>query len=172
MPRQYCINVSSKGATNKGSFDVLFNPPLYFPPGSTMALKQMNIYNAIYNISASRGNNIFFIAGLNSNTIDGLNAFATEGTTTLYKITIPDGIYGVGDLDDFFAKLLGDWNTTTDQANDYGSRKFVIQPDNTTGKFKFELPNVNYDILWQVSNISSKRSMEFFVLTLLKHQQQ
>jgi hypothetical protein len=159
----YNINVSSKGNDNKGKFDVLFDPPIYFKPGTTIALRQMNIYNAIYNISSARQNNIFYIYALNNNTLSNLTSIYSSGGATLYQMTIPDGIYSVSALDNYFAKQLGDWDTTKNAPEDYNLRKIVVGGDNTSGRFTFDiLSTADYDIVWKMNNIESTNSMNFF----------
>lgn len=60
-----------------------------------IALSELNVYNSIYNISAALGNNQFTIVYYNTTT-----------TAAGYVFTIPDGLYGITDLNAWLQTTL------------------------------------------------------------------
>jgi hypothetical protein len=85
------------------------NNEVFFGPGSKLALLRTTIYNAVYNISASYGNNTFSITWI-------------DGTT--YNVVVKDGYYSISDLNYFIANYLYSNNlytTESDTATDFTS---------------------------------------------------
>lgn len=85
------------------------NNEVYFGPGSKLALLRTTMYNAVYNISSSYGNNTFTIYW-----IDG----------SVYNATIKDGYYSISDLNYFIANFLYSnhlYTTESDTATDFTS---------------------------------------------------
>jgi hypothetical protein len=76
-----------------------------FGPGSKLALLRTTIYNCVYNISASLGNNTFSIKWING---------------TVYNAVVKDGYYSISDLNYFIANYL------------YSNNLYTNDPDNTT----------------------------------------
>jgi hypothetical protein len=84
-----------------------------FGQGSKLALLKTTIYNCVYNISSSIGNNTFSIKW-----IDG----------TIYNATIKDGYYSIPDLNYYIANYLYSNNLYTndsDDATDFTSYIFL-----------------------------------------------
>jgi hypothetical protein len=84
-----------------------------FPQGSKLALLKTTIYNCVYNISTSIGNNTFSIKW-----IDG----------TVYNAVVKDGYYSISDLNFFIANYLFSNNlytTDSDNTTDFTSYIFL-----------------------------------------------
>lgn len=152
--------------TQKYKMTLNFSPPQVFPNGSEIGLVSLNIYNAVYNISdRDPSNNELFIlctdvtaAGLGAETSTDtrLEIFDNEVAGTdqrLYKIIITNGVYEAENLDFYVASLIGD--VQNGKLKDYASRKCVISPDYSSGKFKIEFPNQYYDLVFRENYITS-----------------
>lgn len=85
-----------KGSPN--AFKYKFPKQQRFEQGDEITLVKCSIYNCVFNISASRGNNTFSIKW-----IDGVNA----------NFIIPDGYYAISDINYFIANCMVNKNWYT-----------------------------------------------------------
>lgn len=167
---------------NYGSFRLDFSQaPLYFTPGSKIALLNMMIYNSIYNISSYWGNNVFYFLGKTpfGKTDAQIGADWEQipnysdskyrkivGLTGkyLYKITLPDGQYSFEALDFEIAKRLK-WDLELDPTDsgeehdlvlkNHKDRDFIIDVNETFNKLHFWYnKDDGYDILYPKSTDS------------------
>ena len=136
-----------------------FQPPQVFQSGSEIGLVSWNIYNAVYNISDREpSNNELFLLCTDVNTAGDIPAVSTDSrleiftnvrntNERLYKITFTNGVYDVEAVDLYVASLMNDF--VNGSFIDYASRKIVISPDYSSGKFKKEFPSGKFDFVFR-----------------------
>ena len=127
---------TASGAYNKSSdgstFSVQFNPPIEIPANKSVSVQVIDVniwYNTI-NISTSLGNNKLYYT----------DDLASESK---YSITIPDGIYGLSEL-----------NTAIEQGvvdNTHTSGLISLQGENATQKVLIKITATG----WQINLTSS-----------------
>ena len=157
----YNLFFTSKNATNKGKFDIDFPSQggLWFNQGTKIAVANLNVWNSIYNISTFRNNNVLyfkFATALNITGIDNIEKIHDNGTNIwVYKITLANGMYSANELDKYVAKLIGDWDTATDDLKSFSNRKLKISANTTFSKFDIYLAT-GTDMLFAENSITSK----------------
>ena len=117
----YNIYATSSGKANHGSFSLDYNdPPIVFERGTKVALLNLMTWNNIYNISAARKNNIFWVRKITgSGTTNGYvpidsnhdtdsKKISLTGGGHLLRIVLPDGQYSIEALDKEIAIRIGD----------------------------------------------------------------
>jgi hypothetical protein len=152
----YNLFFNSKGATNKGKFQILFpNEGLWFKPGSLIALSTISVYNSIYNISSYRNNNKLYIKLDNEITHNQATELDTDDSTYwVYEINIENGQYSAEMLDEYIAKVIGDWDTSTNDFKAHSSRQMKISANTSFGKFDIYTDS-DTDVLFRVGNTTS-----------------
>ena len=167
---------NKENGNNYGSFRLEYNdPPIVFEPGTKIALLSLMTWNNIYNISAERKNNVFWVlknslANTSATDYTEIEATAyrdskyigvTEGGSnrTLYRIELPDGQYSIESLDEEISLRLnfdpasgitGDISLDQDSA-----REFLINANETYNKvdFVYDANSSNgYDVIFPVSD--------------------
>ena len=126
-PSVGAINIRNDGS----SFSVALDTPINIPKGSkdcVVELLQASIWNTSPNIATAYGNNMFYIS-YNSIT---------------YPLTIPDGLYSVGDLNTIVSRLimnLGLPSNLISISGDSATQKIVISYSLANTRIDFTQPN-------------------------------
>jgi hypothetical protein len=120
VKKQICYTFSSNTATgaqniqnNGASFSVALNSPIYVPNGTvdcTVEVLQAAVWNTSPNIAADFGN----------------NKLTFSYAESVYNFTIPDGLYGVKDLNTNISRLLANAGLP--------SNLFLLSGDDSTQK--------------------------------------
>ena len=160
----YNIYATSSGKANHGSFSLDYaDPPIVFERGTKVALLNLMTWNNIYNISAARKNNIFWVRKSNSistptgyESIDSNHdqdskriSLASPGGHLL-RIVSPDGQYSIEALDKEIAIRIGD---DLDSGNEVllqedSARAFRLEANDTYNKVDFHYADSTYDIVF------------------------
>lgn len=93
---------TNKSLISPGNYNVL---SVNVPGGINIrdceiALSELNVYNAIFNISTALGNNHITIAYVT------VSSTSHNSILLLYDLTIPDGLYQISELNDWFQSAL------------------------------------------------------------------
>ena len=88
MSSTIILNSNNRDLTSNNRFVYNFPSNVKFNEGDTIGVEEINMYNSIFNVEASRGNNTFSIIW-------------NADTDVTYNFTIPDGFYSVADLNYF-----------------------------------------------------------------------
>ena len=85
MSATIILNSSNRDLTSNNRFVYNFPSNVKFNEGDTIGIESINMYNSIFNVEASRGNNTFSIIW-------------NADSAVQYDFVIPDGYYSISDL--------------------------------------------------------------------------
>tara|TARA_Y100000361_G_C11141958_1_gene335660 strand:+ start:233 stop:1297 length:1065 start_codon:yes stop_codon:yes gene_type:complete len=159
----YNIYATSSGKDNHGSFKLDYvDPPIIFQRGTKLALLNLMTWNNIYNISAARKNNIFWVRKITgSGTTNGYEAIDSNHDTDskkislsggghLLRIVLPDGQYSIEALDKEIAIRIGDDLESGSEVllKEDSLRAFRLEANDTYNKVDFHYSSTDYDIVF------------------------
>lgn len=88
MSSTIILNSNNRDATTNYRFVYNFPSHVQFSEGDTIGVESINMYNIIFNVEATRSNNVFSIIW-------------NADSAVTYNFVIPDGFYSIADLNYF-----------------------------------------------------------------------